>query len=485
MKNIKTIIKNVSLLAVLACGLTSCSDSFLEVTPKGKLIADQTADYDLLLNNKALLELFFNGQVQAYLGDELDAINPYYEAGFLRSKRLFSYTDVIYERNENAEEVTDLMKNLYTYNKIINEVMDSQNGSEAQKKAIRAEALVGRAWANLLLINYYGKPYTDASAATDPGFPIILNSDVTQTKFTRASVGEVYELILNDLTTAIPDLPKRLTHRLRASKSAGEGILAKAYIYMGKFDKALPLLESAIANIANAGIPVKLIDQNEAFAPGGIYLPLNPYIGPTNIPSIELMDNIYARHYPINISSFNNDLVLSKEASALFQEDDLRRNFMSRTPLFVAQEYPDGRLRRIGPMTVQIGVTLADLYLLRAECKARLNDLAGAKADVEFLRKNRMPAASVAVPANIASQRISLLKFILEERIREFAGQGYRWFDMRRLSVDPLFSNVTYKHQVFDMDGKVVETFPLKPERFTLQLPPKVIDLNPGMENNP
>ena len=96
-----------------------------------------------------------------------------------------------------------------------------------------------------------------------------------------------------------------------------------------------------------------------------------------------------------------------------------------------------------------------------------------------------MPAASVAVPANIASQRVSLLKFILEERIREFAAQGYRWFDMRRLSVDPLFSNVSYKHQVFDMDGKVVATFPLKPERFTLQLPPKVIDLNPGMENNP
>ena len=127
------------MLAVLACGLSSCSDSFLEVTPKGKLIADQTADYDLLLNNKALLELFLNGQVQAYLGDELDAINPYFDAGYLRSKRLFSYTDVIYERNENAEEITDLMKNLYTYNKIINEVMDSQNGSEAQKKAIRAK----------------------------------------------------------------------------------------------------------------------------------------------------------------------------------------------------------------------------------------------------------------------------------------------------------------------------------------------------------
>ena len=73
-------------------------------------------------------------------------------------------------------------------------------------KGSTPEAMAGRAWTYFLLINYYGKPYSAATAATDPGFPIIQVADVTTTTFTRASVQEVYDFIIKDLTTAIPNL---------------------------------------------------------------------------------------------------------------------------------------------------------------------------------------------------------------------------------------------------------------------------------------
>ncbi len=70
---------------------------------------------------------------------------------------------------------------------------------------------------------------------------------------------------------------------------------------------------------------------------------------------------------------------------------------------------------------------------MRAELKARADDLAGAKADLKPLRSKRMPANIVAIPSGIANDKEALVRFILEERIREFAISGMRWMDMRRL----------------------------------------------------
>jgi hypothetical protein len=96
-----------------------------------------------------------------------------------------------------------------------------------------------------------------------------------------------------------------------------------------------------------------------------------------------------------------------------------------------------------------------------------------------------MPAAEAPVPAASASAKLPLLQFIMEERIREFAVQGYRWFDMRRLSVDPLFTTPSYKHRVYDAAGEIKETFTLRPERFVLRIPPKILAENPNMQDNP
>ncbi|MNT60300.1 SusD family protein [compost metagenome] len=121
------------------------------------------------------------------------------------------------------------------------------------------------------------------------------------------------------------------------------------------------------------------------------------------------------------------------------------------------------------------------MYLMRAELKARTQDVAGAKADLETLRAKRM---STNISVNITDPT-AMIKFVIDERLREFALQGFRWFDMRRLSVDPIFVGTTYKHEALSETGNVIATFPLKPERFTLRIPQKVLLANPGMNDNP
>ncbi len=63
-----------SLFILLCC--TGCSEIFLEVEPKGKLIAKNTNDYDLLLNDPVL---YIASQVShVVMSDELAGIEPYF-----------------------------------------------------------------------------------------------------------------------------------------------------------------------------------------------------------------------------------------------------------------------------------------------------------------------------------------------------------------------------------------------------------------------
>jgi peptidoglycan/xylan/chitin deacetylase (PgdA/CDA1 family) len=110
--------------------------------------------------------------------------------------------------------------------------------------------------------------------------------------------------------------------------------------------------------------------------------------------------------------------------------------------------------------------------------------LSGAQSDVEYLRKNRMPASDATVPSAIAGDQSTLIRFIIEEREREFAMEGYRWFDMRRLSVDPIFSGATYSHTLYTLAGGA-QIYPMPSERLVMQLPPTIMAANPNFTNNP
>lgn len=472
-----------TLIVITVIGLltVSCKKSFLEIVPKGTLIATKTEDYARLLGTLDFMNINLTPAV--LLGDELSAVEPYFSNETVSDRRLFNWDAVVYEPEQDAPDLNSMMNCIYSFNKIISEVPASTEGTEKQKKEIIAEARAGRAWCYFHLINFYGKPYNKATASTDPGFPLVTSADVTQTNFTRASVETIHQLIVSDLETAIPDLPEKSFRRNRIARACGKALLGKVYMTMQDFDKALPLLEGAFTDLSLTGQNTVLYNYSTTFGTGGIFLPINSLNGPAYPTTGNNTEVILSRQFSSFYAYILNTAVLSPESVQLFDPADLRLKFYINTAR-PSGAIPTGTLRKRFSGIIQAGFVLPDLYLLRAECRARAENFAGAIEDLETLRKNRLPVGKFSVPVEVSNDKKKLVNFIMEERIREFAVSGYRWIDMRRLSADPMFAGIQFRHKIFKEDNSFTE-FTLPAERFTLRFPQKVMEQNPTMENNP
>lgn len=480
----KYILKNkifLPLLLIIVMVIGSCKKEFLEVVPKGRLIAEKTSDYDKILNSTTFTN-FSMAPIYTIMGDEVVARDPLFGARPALDQRLFRYEDDIFDPEQEPTQITTLTRLLYLCNKIINEVMDSKGGTIEEKKRIMAEALTARAWIYMHFTTLFTKPYSAATAATDQGFAIIKDADINRT-YTRVSLQEHYDFMIEDLTTAIPDLHKIVTSRYRATQAVAQAMLGKVYLSMGKFSDALPYLNGAITNITtNTGVVTRIYDYNiEMFAGGALFSASMATSGPATVTLSNNVESLYSRQdINLNSSSINSYFVLSPAVASKYSTADLRRRCFNSTNL----PYPAGALRRLWPSFQPTGMNIPEIYLMRAECRARTNSLYGANSaeeDLLFLRQRRMPVASAAVPAGMTQTQ--MIQFIIDERLREYPFSGLRWFDMRRLSVDPLFSSVTYVHTLYFADG-TSQNFPLRPERFTFKIPGRILSDNPEMKDN-
>lgn len=485
--------------------MAACKKSFLEVEPKGKLIPTTFDDFDKLMNNSSLY-YYDNGlwQPAMLMGDEISAEGTTYNTDELPQTRfmfqwaadIFIHSPIQFTSADNPAFVTQTLSSFYTVNMVLEGAGRITDATEAQVQDLRGQALANRAYLLFQMLNYFAKPYS-ASATSDPGFPIITTADATNTDFKRGTLQQSYDAVINDLTTAIPLLKVQPAFATRMSKPAAEALLGKVYLFMGKYADALAQFNAAFDDMGRMNNAPRLYDYNQEFAAGGSFLPINDQSGPAS-PFNNITDVTESLVAKMSYAGDGNGhsfstifMTISPQTVALFQPSDWRLKLY--TPLqktgdsipFAPAPNRAVRLRKYGQIYARIGIELPELYLLRAEARARNNDLPGAVADVAALRSKRIPAADAGVPAAASASASALLHFIMEERIREFAGEGYRWFDQRRLSTDPLFAGQAATHVLYGVDGKVSQTFTLTTDRLTLRIPPPYLSAHPEMQDNP
>ena len=406
--------------------LTGCK-KYVDIKTQGSLVPQETINYRYLLNYTPTFE--GTARMMDLAADDVNIIDSAQMAqlgasnNYLYFVNAYTWQPAIYTNSGETDVEWDaLYKIIYNSNVIISETPASTGGNDSMKNEIIAEAKVYRAEAYLTLVNLYAKPYNATTAASDDGVPLI-TAPTVDAKLTRAPVADVYKLIIDDLTAVYPYLPKVNAFNTLPSRAAAFAILARANLYMGNHEQA--------GNWADSALAIQSTLNNLSA------LTTFSYPGRLKNPEIILSKVPYS-----SFSYMPTALRLSDSVLSLLGTTDLRYSFFTAPASNFSSTLYTGRFsyrENIGMYeTRNVGPSVPEMMLIKAEALARKGDVSGALTKINTLRQNRFTTAGY-TPVSATTPNEALVE-VIKERQREFFCKGLRWFDMRRLKNDPLFS---------------------------------------------
>ena len=251
MKNKKIIIASTLAAAIL---MGSCSKGFLEVEPQG-----QTTEVLALTDPEAASKLVGGVYNTLYLGD----FGPT-TVGFLWATATDVASDDADKGSTSGDfsplgEIDNFTHNSgnFIFNNIwsghftgivaANKAIDILNKSTIElsaKDRLIGEARFLRGLYYFNLVRFFG----GVPKITFAPLPSEGNSDALNT---RASIAEIYNVIIDDLQFAADKLPLKgdaATQTGRANKGAAQSYLAKVYLYQKNWQKVLDLTNSVITS---------------------------------------------------------------------------------------------------------------------------------------------------------------------------------------------------------------------------------------------
>jgi len=299
--------------------------------------------------------------------------------------------------------------------------------------------------------------YDQNSASTDLGIPLRLDPDINKPS-KRASVQQTYDQIVNDLNKAIALLPVTPLHVFRASKPAACGLLARVYLFMRKYDSCF--------HYANMGLQLKsdLLDYNQVSQNADF-----PFADFTFSNNPEIIFGSYTAVRQLLGSRAKIDTVLYQS----YNDNDLRK-------WCYFKDNGDGSHSYKGSYSGQVslwnGIATDELYLMRAECYARMGKTDLAMQDLNTLMVNRWKQGTFKPFKATTSDEA--LEILLQERRKELVMRNIRWMDIKRLNKEG--AGIILKRIV---DGHTYSLPPNDP-RSALAVPEDIVNLF-GIKQNP
>jgi len=434
--------------------LNSCRD-YVEVEQVGNnRILKYTSDYRAIAN--AYNDISGSGGIYLLANADVEFPSTYQNGVSTIWANSYTWQDKIYDPSQGDADYIGLYKAVYYSNVLLDGVMSSEKGTDAEKKEIYAEAFVHRAFAYLQLVNTYGPQFDPTTKNSEKAVPLLLKPELFSS-LDRSTVGQIYDQIISDLNSALAnDIQDTPPFNVLPSKKAAYALLARTYLYMGQYQLSLENAEKAL-QMQNGLIDLK------TFATGYSYPVL------IQNPEVIFSKNLLLTY---NRAPLSNDLLSS------FGTTDLRYDYYTIAGNIGISPTYTGRGFGIATYSftngINIGVSVPEMYLIAAECYARAGQTQKAVDYLNILRAKRFRAnAAYQVSAVTSAEALNL---VLTERQKEFIGRGFRWFDQRRLNLDPAFQK-TYT-RVFKGN-----TFTLAPnsDGYVFPINQNYIDLNPEL----
>lgn len=381
-----------------------------------------------------------------------------------------------YEVNANTGIAQGIWEDVYAVinraNVIITRIDEVPGASDATKNQILGEALSLRAMGHFDLVRFFALPYNVSSGVANAngagghlGVPVVTVPLAPDAALPRNTVAEVYTQIVADL-----ELAKTLMNdnanfsQYRFTSAGASALLSRVYLYLGEWAKAeaeaTAVINSGNYDLMSAGQYVAGFDGNVANSEAifDLKFSTSDYNGTNGLGYMYSSNGYY-------------DMLPTTDLDDLLAEisdptTDVRAE-MWDTSIPVARKYlgPDNAA---GVDNTHI-LRLSEVYLNRAEARARQNNFAGARSDLNTLRTNRGAA-------NTAASDGGLLDAILKERRIELAFEGQRIFDITRNGEDLVRNDCALPN------GNCTVEFP--DYRFAHPIPQVEIDVNPNMAQN-
>lgn len=311
--------------------------------------------------------------------------------------------------------VGNMWANLYQYvfyaNSILEGLESSEGLSVVVRRQVEGEARFVRAFSYFYLVNLFG----DVPLVTTTDFRV-------SSLLPRAPVADVYALVVDELVRAQELMAGDYSHagsqRIRPNSFAASALLARVYLYTGNWAGAEA---EATRVISQAALYELVPDLN------GIFLKNSKeaiwQLMPTN-PQFNTFEASIFRSLSI--------AAVSHELYQAVGSGDLRkaRWFTPRTSGTVTYQSPfKYKVGTTGqPLTeYSMVLRLAEVFLIRAEVRAHLGDVAGGVEDLNRIRQRAGLAAVVAVTSG------ELLDAVVDERrVELYSEWGHRWLDLKR-----------------------------------------------------
>jgi len=298
--------------------------------------------------------------------------------------------------------------------------LDASGGvSPAVKEELRGEAEVVRALEYFYLVNLYG------------GVPLVtgINFSVTAA-LARDSVAGVYAQIIADLKDAQRVLPPTYVSsaeypaaRTRPNRYAAMALLARVGLYRGQWGLAKAEADTVIGSSLFRLESLNTVFLSMSHEAIWQLQPVNS--GLTTAEAAAFVPRAGTRPA----------YVVTTDWLAAVEPGDRRRVSWIDSVMVFGKEYLfPYKYKLTGPSPVDteynMVLRLAEVYLIRAEARAQLGDIAGAQADLDMVR------VRAGLGATTAGDVSGLLAAILDERQVELVAEwGHRWLDLRRMGM--------------------------------------------------
>ena len=320
-------------------------------------------------------------------------------------------------------------RDIYRANDVLEGIAASLEMSNDAKKHFKGEALFLRSFYYFYLVNFFGD------------VPMVTTTDYkTNSNIMRTPVKTIYNQIEADLQEAIELLPPTYPTpgRFRANKAVASSLLARVYLYQGKWADAESTATTILENTTDykltflSGITLPdnkeaiwqicNIDNNPFTLEGGYF-----YGGTGSIGSI------------FGYNALRDDFVGKSTIPGAFEQGDTRKTewlHLNRRKVWMSYKYRSYRsMATTNPddsrQENSTVFRLAEQYLIRAEARAQQNKLALAIADVDAIRARA--GLTLIANTNPGISKPDLLDAIMQERrVELFTEWGHRWFDLKR-----------------------------------------------------